>query len=293
MSKLEPVDSPYLVPFDGSFRVKKAPTLPPKDMGDRDESKKQLKKQIKQMRELQQQLYAHDRFSLLLVFQAMDAAGKDGTIRAVMTGVNPAGCQVYSFKKPSEEALDHDFMWRIYRCMPERGRIGIFNRSHYEEVLVVRVHPEFLDSQKLPERHDPKQLFENRYESIRNMEKHWFENGTVVIKFWLNVSQNEQKKRFLDRIDDPEANWKFSAGDVEESRHWNDYMDAYEDALNETSRPYAPWYAVPADDKPFMRRVVADIVVRTLKNMGLRYPSVSKEERQKLLERRKELAGEE
>jgi len=293
MSKIQPVDSPYLVPFDGSFRVKKAATHPPKDMGDRDESKKQLKKQIKQMRELQQQLYAHDRFSLLLVFQAMDAAGKDGTIRAVMTGVNPAGCQVYSFKKPSEEALDHDFMWRIYRCMPERGRIGIFNRSHYEEVLVVRVHPEYLDYQKLPESQNPKKLFERRYESIRNMEKHWFENGTVIIKFWLNVSQKEQKKRFLDRIDDPEANWKFSAGDVEESRHWNDYMDAYEDALNETSRPYAPWYAVPADDKPFMRRVVADIVVRTLKNMGLRYPSVSKEERQKLLDRREELASEE
>jgi PPK2 family polyphosphate:nucleotide phosphotransferase len=293
MSKLEPVDSPYLVPFDGSFRVKKAPTQPPKSMADRDESKKQLKKQVKQMRELQQQLYAHDRYSLLLVFQAMDAAGKDGTIRSVMTGVNPAGCQVYSFKKPSEEALDHDFMWRIYRCLPERGRIGIFNRSHYEEVLVVRVHPEYLDYQKLPEGRDPKKLFERRYESIRNMEKHWFDNGTVVIKFWLNVSQKEQKKRFLDRIDDPEANWKFSAGDVEESKRWGDYMAAYEDALNETSRPYAPWYAVPADDKPFMRRVVADIVVRTLKNMGLRYPSVSKEERQKLLDRRKELAGEE
>jgi len=292
MSKPTPVESPYLVPFDGSFRVKKAPTEPPKAMADKSENKRQLKKQVKQMRELQQQLYAHDRYSLLLVFQAMDAAGKDGTIRSVMTGVNPAGCQVYSFKKPSEEALDHDFMWRIYRALPERGRIGIFNRSHYEETLVVRVHPEFLAFQKLPGKLDEKKIFRERYESIRTFERHWFENGTVVLKFWLNVSRNEQRRRFLDRIDDPEANWKFSAGDVEEAKHWDAYMDAYEVALNETSRPWAPWYAIPADDKAYMRRVVADIVVRTLKEMGLKYPSVSKQEREKLLARRAELAGE-
>ncbi len=289
MSKHELVESPYLVPFDGSFRVVKAKTKPPKSGADKDENKKQLKKQIKQMRELQQQLYAHDRFSLLLVFQAMDAAGKDGTIRSVMTGVNPAGCQVFSFKKPSEEALDHDFMWRIYRALPERGRIGIFNRSHYEEVLVVRVHPEYLRYQKLPEPIEEKKLFKQRYESIRGMEKHWADNGTRVLKFWLNVSRDEQKRRFLDRIDDPEANWKFSATDVEERKHWDAYMSAYQDALNATSRPWAPWYAIPADNKPYMRGVVADIVVRTLKSMGLKYPSVSAEERQKLLERRAEL----
>jgi PPK2 family polyphosphate:nucleotide phosphotransferase len=289
MSKHELVESPYLVPFDGSFRVAKAKTKPPKSGVDKDDNKKQMKKQIKQMRELQQQLYAHDRFSLLLVFQAMDAAGKDGTIRSVMTGVNPAGCQVFSFKKPSDEALDHDFMWRIYRALPERGRIGIFNRSHYEEVLVVRVHPDYLRYQKLPEPLDEKKLFKQRYESIRGMEKHWADNGTRVLKFWLNVSRDEQKRRFLDRIDDPEANWKFSATDVEERKHWDAYMSAYQDALNATSRPWAPWYAVPADNKPYMRRVVADIVVRTLKSMGLKYPSVTAEERQKLLERRAEL----
>ncbi|MCA9597312.1 MAG: polyphosphate kinase 2 family protein [Myxococcales bacterium] len=289
MAKHEPVESPYLVPFDGSFRVDKAKTQPPKSMADKHQNKKQLKKQIKQMRELQQQLYAHDRYSLLLVFQAMDAAGKDGTIRAVMSGVNPAGCQVYSFKKPSEEALDHDFMWRIYRALPERGRIGIFNRSHYEEVLVVRVHPEFLRYQKLPEPIDEKKLWKQRYDSIRSIEKHWVDNGTRVLKFWLNVSRDEQRQRFLDRIDDPEANWKFSATDVEERKHWDAYMDAYEEALNQTSRPWAPWYSIPADDKPFMRRVVADIVVRTLKSMGLKYPSVTADERKKLLERRAEL----
>ena len=219
----------------------------------------------------------------------MGAAGNDGTIRAVMSCVNPAGCQVYSFKKPSEEALDHDFMWRIYRALPERGRIGIFNRSHYEEVLVVRVHPEFLRYQKLPEPIDEKKLWKQRYDSIRSIEKHWVDNGTRVLKFWLNVSRDEQRQRFLDRIDDPEANWKFSATDVEERKHWDAYMDAYEEALNQTSRPWAPWYSIPADDKPFMRRVVADIVVRTLKSMGLKYPSVTADERKKLLERRAEL----
>lgn len=287
--KLEPVESPYLVPFDGSFRVSKAVTKPPKDMRDKDENKKQLKKQIGQLRELQQQLYAHDRMALLLVFQAMDAAGKDGTIRAVMTGVNPAGCQVYSFKAPSSEELDHDFLWRNYRALPERGRIGIFNRSHYEEVLVVRVHPEFLEKQMLPEPIEPEALWPTRYKAIRAAERHWFQSGTAVLKFWLNVSKDEQRRRFLDRIDQPEANWKFSARDVEERKHWDKYMAAYQDALRETSRPWAPWYAVPADDKAYMRRVVADIVVQTLKRMGLKYPSVSAAARAELLARRAEL----
>ncbi len=287
----EPIESPYLVPFDGKFKLAKAATAPPKAMRDKKENKKQLKNQIKQLRELQQQLYAHDRMALLLVFQAMDAAGKDGTIRAVMTGVNPAGCQVFSFKAPSDEELDHDFLWRNYRSLPERGRIGIFNRSHYEEVLVVRVHPEFLDAQKLPEPIDRETLWKRRFNAIRSCERHWFESGTVILKFWLNVSKDEQKQRFLDRIDQPESNWKFSARDIEERRHWDAYMHAYQDALNETSRPWAPWYAIPADNKSYMRRVVADIVVQTLKGMGLQYPSVSPDQRARLLERRAELVA--
>lgn len=285
----DPVASPYLVPFDESFRIADASTEPPKHAPDKKDNVKALEHAVEQLSKLQGRLYADDRHAVLLVFQAMDAAGKDGTIRAVMSGVNPAGCQVYSFKKPSEEALDHDFMWRIYRALPERGRIGIFNRSHYEEVLVVRVHPEFLRYQKLPEPIDEKKLWKQRYDSIRSIEKHWVDNGTRVLKFWLNVSRDEQRQRFLDRIDDPEANWKFSATDVEERKHWDAYMDAYEEALNQTSRPWAPWYSIPADDKPFMRRVVADIVVRTLKSMGLKYPSVTADERKKLLERRAEL----
>lgn len=289
----KPVASPYLVPFDGSFRVKDAKTQPPKSGRDKDGNKKSLKKSIKKLTELQRRLYADDRHALLLVFQAMDAAGKDGTIRAVMSGVDPAGCQVFSFKAPSAEERDHDFMWRVYRSLPERGRIGIFNRSHYEEVLVVRVHPEFLEGQQLPRPLDPKAIWKSRYEAIRAFEKHWAASGTVVLKFWLNVSEQEQGKRFLDRIDEPEANWKFSARDVEERKLWDKYMVAYEKALNETSRPEAPWYAVPADDKAFMRATVADIIVRKLEQLDLRYPEVTAEERAALLARRAELAPEE
>ncbi|MEZ4227406.1 MAG: polyphosphate kinase 2 family protein [Polyangiaceae bacterium] len=287
--RFESPDSPYRVPFDGSFRLDAAPTRAPKPQRDKDTSKKALKKSIEKLTELQRRLYAHDRFALLLVFQAMDAAGKDGTIRAVMSGVDPTGCQVFSFKAPSAEERDHDFMWRVYRALPERGRIGIFNRSHYEEVLVVRVHPQFLDGQQLPEPVEPEQLWPARYEAIRAFEKHWHQSGTIVLKFWLNVSRDEQRSRFLDRIDEPEANWKFSARDVEESKHWDEYMAAYEKALNETSRPWAPWYAVPADDKPFMRATVADIIVRTLENLELEYPSVSDDDRKALLACRKEL----
>jgi PPK2 family polyphosphate:nucleotide phosphotransferase len=221
----------------------------------------------------------------------MDAAGKDGTIRAVMTGINPAGCQVFSFKQPSLQELDHDFLWRIYRCLPERGRIGIFNRSHYEETLVVRVHPEYLDHQKLP-RLNSKTIWKERFESFRNFEHHLALNGTVILKFWLNVSQQEQKSRFMDRIDELDANWKFSKGDVEERKYWDDYMKAYEEALNATSRVFAPWYAVPADDKPFMRCIVAEIVADTLERLPADYPKVSKKARQEMLEIRKQLAKE-
>ena len=222
-------------------------------------------------------LYAQDRIAVLIVFQAMDAAGKDSTIRAVMTGINPAGCQVYSFKQPSREELDHDFLWRTTCRLPERGRIGIFNRSYYEEVLVVRVHPEFLEAQRLPRREDPSTLWTDRFEAIAAHELHLARSGTLVLKFWLNVSPEEQARRFRSRIDEPSKNWKFSHRDIEERRHWDEYMRAYEDALNATSRPWAPWYAIPADDKPFMRAAVADLIVRNLAQLGLAYPTLDAE----------------
>ena len=289
---LPPAESPYLVPFDGSFRVSDATTQPPEDQ--RNSKKKHveaLDEITGRMRELQRAMYADDKRSLLLIFQAMDAGGKDGTIRAVMSGVNPAGCQVYSFKKPSAEELDHDFLWRLNKCLPERGRIGIFNRSHYEEVLVVKVHPEYLDGQQLPGDIDPDEIFLERYESIRAFEQHLARNGTVILKFWLNVGRDEQRARFLARIDEEESHWKFNRGDVEERRHWDDYMRAYEEALSATSRPWAPWYAVPADSKPYLRRVIADVIVRTLEAMEPKYPATSVEDRAELLALRETLAS--
>jgi PPK2 family polyphosphate:nucleotide phosphotransferase len=285
----DPVDSPYLVPFDGSFEVAAAATRPPRSESKKKENKQQLQESIESLHELQRKLYADDRYSLLLVFQAMDAAGKDGTIRAVMTGVNPAGCQVVSFKAPSSEELDHDFLWRIARALPERGRIGIFNRSHYEEVLVVRVHPEILQGQKLPRQGDLDELWQQRFESIREFEQHLARNGTVIIKFWLNVSHQEQRERFVDRIDHPEKNWKFSHRDIEEAGHRDAYMHAYEEALNATSRPWAPWYAVPADSKPYMRRRVAEIIASTLEGLDMAYPAVSDEERARMVALRRTL----
>jgi PPK2 family polyphosphate:nucleotide phosphotransferase len=266
----------YQVPFDGSFKQSASPTAPPPDAPSDKQSKKLLKPLVEELREQQRVLYADDRYSVLLVFQAMDAAGKDGTIRAVLTGVNPAGFQVFSFKQPSPEELDHDFLWRTARRLPERGRIGIFNRSYYEEVLVVRVHPEYLGPQRLPMAGDLDELWKQRFHSINEHEKHLAENGTIVIKFWLNVSPDEQKKRFLARLDDPEKHWKFSAGDVKERSFWNEYMHAYEETLQATSKPWAPWYAIPADSKPYMRYNVARIVVETLKSLELSYPVVEK-----------------
>jgi PPK2 family polyphosphate:nucleotide phosphotransferase len=246
------------------------------------------------MRKLQDRQNASDNHAILLLFQAMDAAGKDGTIRAVMTGVNPAGCQVYSFKQPSSEELDHDFLWRCAVRLPERGRIGIFNRSYYEEVLVVRVHPEYLRDEKLPWLpKDLDELWEQRFESIRNFEQHLARQGTVILKFWLNVGREEQKDRFLSRIEDAEKNWKFSSGDVKERARWDDYMKAYEEALRATSRPWAPWYAIPADDKAFMRVQVAEVIADTLRNLGLEYPDLSPSEREQLKDMRKVLEAEE
>ena len=219
----------------------------------------------------------------------MDAAGKDSTIRSVMSGINPAGCQVFSFKKPSDKELDHDFLWRTSKCLPERGRIGIFNRSYYEEVLVVKVHPEILGYQNLPDKINLKTIWQKRYESICEHEKHLARNGTVILKFWLNVSKAEQKNRFLSRIDEQEKHWKWSSADLKERKCWDDYMSAYEDALNATSKSWAPWYAIPADDKPFMRYCVADILKNTLQSLGLKFPSLGVKEKGNLEHDRNQL----
>ena len=281
-------EHPSLVPFDGDFRLSEAPTFV-ESVASKKTYRKRLEKLVDELDDLQRRLYAADKHSVLLVFQAMDAAGKDSTIRAVMSGVNPAGCQVFSFKQPSAEELDHDFLWRSAKRLPQRGRIGVFNRSYYEETLVVRVHPEYLGGQKLPQAVNMDELWQERFESIRDHEKHLARNGTIVLKFWLNVSQEEQHKRFLSRLDDQRKNWKFSAGDLAESALWKDYMHAYEQALNATSRPWAPWYAIPADDKPYMRLQVAEIVVETLKKLNLQYPEVSEKQLAKMQEMRKSL----
>ncbi len=288
----EAIENELLVPFDGSFKLSKVSCKPPKKTPGKKKAKRMLADKIEELRDLQRVLYASDHHSVLLIFQAMDAAGKDGTIRAVMSGVNPAGCQVYSFKQPSTEELDHDFLWRTAKCLPERGRIGIFNRSYYEEVLVVRVHPGILDNQRLPFKPDSlEELFEQRLESIRDHEKHLARNGTVIIKFWLNVSRDEQKARFLKRIDDPARNWKFAMSDVKERGHWDAYMNAYQEALDKTSRPWAPWYAIPADDKPYMRLRVAEIIVDTLKSLPINYPTLGDDEMAKLSDARDALVG--
>lgn len=228
--------------------------------------------------ELQDRLYAQDKYALLCVFQAMDAAGKDGTIKHVMSGVNPQGCQVYSFKQPSSEDLDHDFMWRYMKCLPERGRIGIFNRSYYEEVLVVRVHDQLLQKEKIPERLITKKIWNERLQDIKAFERYLSRNGVVVLKFYLNLSKQEQKKRFLARIDVPEKNWKFSSADVEERGYWKDYAKAYQEAIAGTASAEAPWYIVPADNKWFTRLVVIAAIVKTLEKLDLRYPQLEKDQ---------------
>ncbi|TXH05560.1 MAG: polyphosphate kinase 2 family protein [Nevskiaceae bacterium] len=289
----EAVRSPYLVPFDGTFNHKDAPTAPPKNAPEKSARVAQLQALVAELASLQHILYAHDHHAVLLIFQAMDAAGKDSTIRAVLSGVDPAGCQVTSFKHPSATELSHDFLWRTSQHLPERGRIGVFNRSYYEEVLVVRVHPEALDEENLPYR--PKKLEElwrERYESIRDHEKHLARSGTVILKFWLNVSPQEQRDRLLARLEEPEKNWKFEEGDLAERARWKDYMAAYEEALRETSRPWAPWYAIPADSKSYMRMTIADILVRTLKSLDLKYPKLAKEQLDKFGEMKKQLSKE-
>ena len=241
---------------------------------DRPQAKEALAMGIEVLAELQDMLYAQDRWAVLLIFQAMDAAGKDGAIKHVMSGVNPQGCEVYSFKAPSPEDLDHDYLWRCLRRAPERGRIGIFNRSYYEEVLVVRVHPEYLISQKIPHELIGKNIWKQRYQDIRSVERYLTRNGVIIRKFYLHVSKKEQKRRFLQRLDDPHRNWKFSANDAKERAHWAAYMDAYEEAIRETATPEAPWYVVPADNKWFTRVVVASAVIEALDSVDLHYPEL-------------------
>jgi len=251
-----------------------------------------LAENLQQLADAQSLLYANDTYSVLIVLQAMDAAGKDGTIKHVMSGVNPQGCQVFSFKKPSSEELDHNFLWRYMKSLPERGRIGIFNRSYYEDVLVVKVHPEILDHQKLPNGKRGKGFWKARYEDINAFEQHLVRNGTVIIKFFLNVSRDEQKRRFLERLNNPEKNWKFSAADLEERGYWDDYQQAYEDAMEATSTEWAPWYVVPADKKWITRAVVADIVTNTIQSLDLSYPEVTNAQRAVLAEAQKSLENE-
>ena len=276
----------FLVPYDGSFRVADAKTKVSSKQG-----KKALQKQLadltEKLEDRTRMLYADDRYSLLLVFQALDAAGKDSTIRAVLTGINPVQCQVFSFKAPSHKELDHDFLWRTTKSMPERGRIGVFNRSYYEEVLVVRVHTDFLQGQRLPEAPELDTLWQQRFESIRDLEKHLARNGTVILKFWLNVSLDEQRRRFLSRLENPRKHWKFSSNDVEERQHWPAYMHAYEECLNATSTPWAPWYAIPADSKPFMQVQVAEILLGTLESLPLRYPVIESDVQKEFQKMRK------
>lgn len=256
------------------------------DLKSEDKPKAQaaLKDGIELLAELQDKLYAQDRWSVLLIFQAMDAAGKDGVIKHVMSGINPQGCQVFSFKAPTTEELDHDFMWRCLKRLPERGRIGIFNRSYYEETLVVRVHEEILKNQKLSEKLITKHIWDERFQDIRNIEKYLSRNGTIIRKFFLHVSKEEQKKRFLERIDKPDKNWKFSSADVKEREHWDEYMKAYEDMIRNTATKDSPWYVIPADNKWFTRLAVAAAVIDSLSSLYLKYPEVSEQQQKELLE---------
>ena len=272
----------YRVSDGRTFRLK---DIDPRDTGaiaSREQASGWLERGIARLSELQEKMYAQDCWSLLLIFQAMDAAGKDGTIKHVMSGVNPQGCQVYSFKAPSSEDLDHDFLWRTSRCLPERGRIGIFNRSYYEEVLVVRVHPEILDSQRLPPALVTKRIWDERFADITAFERYATRNGIVIRKFFLHVSRAEQKRRFMSRLEQPAKNWKFSLGDAKERENWREYMRAYEDMVRRTSSPQAPWYVVPADNKWFTRLVVGAAVIDAMEDMALAFPVVSRAKRKEL-----------
>jgi len=283
----------------GKFRVrerttvdlKKWPTEVKPFYKSKKKFKKILRKRVDEMSDLQSLLYATNRYAILLIFQAMDAAGKDSAIKHVMSGVNPQGCQVFSFKHPSLEELEHDFLWRTTRCLPERGRIGIFNRSYYEEVLILRVHPELLHAQGLPDDIlDEDTIWKQRYRSIRDLEQHLHRNGTRIVKFFLHLSKGEQRKRFLARIDEPDKNWKFSRSDIEEREHWNDYMRAYEACFSATSTSQSPWYVVPADDKENARLIISQIIADTLRELKMEYPKLSEKHQKELRSIRRLLA---
>jgi len=258
----------------------------------KEEADKLLQEGLAELVELQDKLYAQDTYALLIVFQALDAAGKDGTIKHVMSGLNPQGCQVYSFKAPSEEELDHDYLWRSFKALPERGRIGIFNRSHYEETLVVRVHPEILARQRIPPESKDEGIWKRRFSEINAFEEYLVANGIVILKFFLHVSKDEQKRRFLERIEQPEKNWKFSVNDVKERAFWDDYMSAYEDVFNHTSTEWAPWHIIPADRKWFTRLAVGWVILDKLRKLNLKYPTVSEQHRQELLKSKEILEAE-
>jgi PPK2 family polyphosphate:nucleotide phosphotransferase len=285
----------YCVEDRESFRLKDYDTVGKFDLDPQDKPmiNQVLQQGVEALAAMQDILYAQDKWSLLLIFQAMDAAGKDGAIKHVMSGINPQGCQVTSFKAPSAEELDHDFLWRCQKQLPERGRIGIFNRSYYEEVLVVRVHEEILKAQKLDEKLITKDIWEERFKDIRNFEKYLYRNGTIVVKFFLHVSKSEQKKRFIERIDNPDKNWKFSTADAKERSFWKDYMHAYEEMIRNTSTKKAPWYVVPADNKSFARIVIASATINAMEELDLKYPKVSKEKIAELAAIKKALAEEE
>ncbi len=292
MSFAHKLSKPYRVNDGKNFRLKDYDPVDTHKMHlDKREGDELLKKSALRMADLQAKLYAQDRWALLLIFQAMDAAGKDGAISHVMSGVNPQGCQVYSFKTPSSEELDHDYLWRTSRCLPERGRIGIFNRSYYEEVLVVRVHPENLKREHIPGPLITKDIWQQRYQDIHAFERYLSRNGIVVRKFFLNVSKKEQKQRFMARLDEPEKNWKFSAADVRERECWDDYMRAYEEMVRNTATEDSPWYVVPADHKWFTRLVVSAAIVDTLESLKLAYPQVDDEKRKELQSARRVLEG--
>lgn len=284
--------SDFQAPPDKKISLKDWSTRASKEFPDKEAAKEKLAADISRMAELQDVFYADNRYAILIVFQALDAAGKDGAIKHVMSGLNPQGCRVASFKSPSSEELSHDYLWRCVRQLPERGHIGIFNRSYYEEVLVVRVHPEFLEAQRLPEPPAGDKFWRQRFEQINYFEKYLVANGTRVLKFYLHLSKEEQKKRFLERIERPEKNWKLSAADLKERGRWDDYQKAYEEMLSHTSTPQAPWHIVPADQKWFARAVIADVIVRELESLPLQYPQVDEVGRRNLAVMKEQLLAE-
>jgi PPK2 family polyphosphate:nucleotide phosphotransferase len=272
----------YCVTKDEKFRLKDYDTSDTGDVKNKEQSQKIIDNRVGLLSNLQEKLYAQDRWALLLVLQGMDAAGKDGVIKHVMSGVNPQGCDVHAFKAPSSEELNHDYLWRAHRCVPERGMIGIFNRSYYEEALVVRVHPTLLQAEKLPDSLITKHIWEQRHEDINAFERYLTHNGVVIRKFFLNISKKEQKKRFLERLEDSKKNWKFSMADVKERGYWNDYQEAYEEVIQNTAAKHAPWYVVPADNKWYTQLIVASAIISTLEELDLSFPDVDKEKKKEL-----------